>query len=109
MTVIRKPMPTSTTHESTAARPQIESRNIYSRTWRRGKEHTNKATPHDLENLLADGKTKAAKNRQRHVAPPFGEYNPGYFQEVPKGMPIQYYSPDWFNNRPPQARRKLKL
>ncbi|KAJ7612046.1 hypothetical protein DFH06DRAFT_1345240 [Mycena polygramma] len=61
-----------------------------------------------LEDLLADGKTKAAKHRQRRVAPPFGERNPGYFQEVPKEMPIQYYSPDWFNNRPPQARRKLK-
>ncbi|KAJ7111312.1 hypothetical protein C8R44DRAFT_883129 [Mycena epipterygia] len=60
-----------------------------------------------IEDLRADGKTRATNNRERRRAPPFGQRNSGNFQEVPKEMPIQYYKPDWFNERPPQARAKL--
>ncbi|KAF7336360.1 hypothetical protein MVEN_02184500 [Mycena venus] len=60
-----------------------------------------------MQDLLDDGKTRAANNRKRRLVPAFGQRNPGYFQEVPKEMPIQYYDPDWFNNRPPQARAKI--
>ncbi|KAJ6471065.1 hypothetical protein C8R47DRAFT_1077415 [Mycena vitilis] len=60
-----------------------------------------------VEDLLADGKKRAANNCERRRAAPFGQRNSGYFQEVPKKMPIQYYQPEWFNNRPPQARRKI--
>ncbi|KAJ6524023.1 hypothetical protein B0H19DRAFT_1276713 [Mycena capillaripes] len=61
-----------------------------------------------VQDLMGDGKTRAANNKSRRQAAPFGERNPGYFQEVPKAMPIQYYDPDWYNNRPPQARAKLE-
>ncbi|KAJ6565413.1 hypothetical protein B0H10DRAFT_2200406 [Mycena sp. CBHHK59/15] len=49
-----------------------------------------------VEDLLEEGKKHLAKNRLRQVAP-----------AIPKGMPIQYYDADWFNNRPPHARAKL--
>ncbi|KAJ7260736.1 hypothetical protein C8J57DRAFT_1720052 [Mycena rebaudengoi] len=60
-----------------------------------------------VQDLIDDGKTRSANNRKRRLVPAFGQRNPGYFQEVPKEMPIQYYDPDWFNNRPPQARAKI--
>ncbi|KAJ7127456.1 hypothetical protein C8R43DRAFT_1134711 [Mycena crocata] len=60
-----------------------------------------------VEDLLHDGKTRAANNRKRRRVPPFGQRNTGYFQEIPKGMSIQYYDPSWYNNRPPQARAKI--
>ncbi|KAJ7631336.1 hypothetical protein DFH06DRAFT_1337752 [Mycena polygramma] len=60
-----------------------------------------------VDDLLADGKKRATNNCERRRAAPFGQRNSGYFQEVPKQMPIQYYQPEWFNNRPPQARRKI--
>ncbi|KAJ7448032.1 hypothetical protein FB451DRAFT_1411598 [Mycena latifolia] len=60
-----------------------------------------------VEDLHQDGKTRAANNRERRRVAPFGQCNPGYFQEVPKGLPIQYYNPAWFNNRPPQAWVKI--
>ncbi|KAJ6471680.1 hypothetical protein DFH09DRAFT_1344127 [Mycena vulgaris] len=60
-----------------------------------------------VEELLQDGKKRAATNRQRRLVSAFGQRNPSRFLEVPKGMPIQYYDVGWYNNRPPQARKKL--
>ncbi|KAJ7256053.1 hypothetical protein C8J57DRAFT_1721614 [Mycena rebaudengoi] len=60
-----------------------------------------------VEDLNADGKTRQANSRNRRKVPAFGERNPSHFEEIPKAMPIQYYDPDWFNNRPPQARAKI--
>ncbi|KAJ7714773.1 hypothetical protein B0H14DRAFT_2644342 [Mycena olivaceomarginata] len=61
-----------------------------------------------VQDLLQDGKKRAANNRSRCRVPAFGERNAGNFQEIPKGMPIQYYDPTWFNNQPPQARAKFE-
>ncbi|KAJ7167398.1 hypothetical protein C8R43DRAFT_1121819 [Mycena crocata] len=60
-----------------------------------------------VQDLLDEGKKRAAGNRQRRLVPAFGQRSPSQFLEVPKEMPIQYYDADWFNNRPPQARKKL--
>ncbi|KAJ7620645.1 hypothetical protein DFH06DRAFT_942862, partial [Mycena polygramma] len=60
-----------------------------------------------VQELQDAGKTRSANNRVRRVAPTFGQRNPSRFHEIPKNMPIQYYDPDWFNDRPPQARAKL--
>ncbi|KAJ7152203.1 hypothetical protein C8R43DRAFT_1003896 [Mycena crocata] len=60
-----------------------------------------------VEDLYEQGKKIAAKNRLRRVAPPFGQRRPSRFLEVPKGMPIQYYDPTWFNSRPPHTRAKI--
>ncbi|KAJ7898164.1 hypothetical protein B0H14DRAFT_2557208 [Mycena olivaceomarginata] len=61
-----------------------------------------------VQDLLQDGKKRSANNRSRHRVPAFGEHNAGHFQEIPKGMPIQYYDPTWFNNQPPHARAKFE-
>ncbi|KAJ7861677.1 hypothetical protein B0H14DRAFT_2189653, partial [Mycena olivaceomarginata] len=61
-----------------------------------------------VQDLLQDGKKRAANNRSRRRVPAFGARNAGNFQEIPKGMPIQYYDPTWFNNQPPQARAKFE-
>ncbi|KAJ6609651.1 hypothetical protein B0H10DRAFT_2225781 [Mycena sp. CBHHK59/15] len=60
-----------------------------------------------VEDLLEEGKKHLAKNRLRRVAPAVNERNPSLFPEILKGMPIQYYDADWFNNHPPHARAKL--
>ncbi|KAK7041208.1 hypothetical protein R3P38DRAFT_3453465 [Favolaschia claudopus] len=61
-----------------------------------------------VQDLHDDGNVRAANRRLARIVPAFNERNAGQFQEIPKGMPIQYYDPKWFNNRPPQARAKLE-
>ncbi|KAJ7165540.1 hypothetical protein C8R43DRAFT_839877, partial [Mycena crocata] len=60
-----------------------------------------------VDDLFEQGKKAAAKNRLRRVALPFGQRDASRFLEVPKGMPIQYYDPTWFNSRPPHTRAKI--
>ncbi|KAJ7136300.1 hypothetical protein C8R43DRAFT_955776 [Mycena crocata] len=60
-----------------------------------------------IQDLAESGNTRAANARRRRVADTFGARKPSRFFEIPKGMPIQYYDPDWFNNRPPHARASL--
>ncbi|KAJ7585828.1 hypothetical protein C8J56DRAFT_1165625 [Mycena floridula] len=60
-----------------------------------------------IDDLLTRGKKRAANNRERRVAPAFGQRNLSRFREIPREMPIQYYDPTWFNNRPPQMRAKI--
>ncbi|KAJ7580790.1 hypothetical protein C8J56DRAFT_896149 [Mycena floridula] len=60
-----------------------------------------------VDNLLTRGKKRAANNRERRVAPAFGQRNLSRFREIPREMPIQYYDPTWFNHRPPQMRAKI--
>ncbi|KAJ7252265.1 hypothetical protein C8J57DRAFT_1722914 [Mycena rebaudengoi] len=77
-----------------------------------------------LQDLVDDGKTRAANLRKTRRVPPFGQREAGQFQavrsfrlfivsllkkcvQIPKGMPIQYYDASWFNDRPPQARAKI--
>ncbi|KAJ6616752.1 hypothetical protein B0H10DRAFT_2434807 [Mycena sp. CBHHK59/15] len=60
-----------------------------------------------VQDLLEEGKKYLAKIRGSRAAPPLKERNPFIFLEIPKGMPIQFYDADWFNNRPPHARAKL--
>jgi hypothetical protein len=45
-----------------------------------------------LQDLLDDGKKRAANNRQRRLVPPFGQRNPGYFQEVRPSPPFAFKS-----------------
>ncbi|KAJ6603413.1 hypothetical protein DFH09DRAFT_1124342 [Mycena vulgaris] len=60
-----------------------------------------------IDDLVGDGKTRLANLRKARRVPPHGQRAAGRFQEVPKGMPIQYYASVWFNDRPPQARAKI--
>ncbi|KAJ6565914.1 hypothetical protein DFH09DRAFT_1472729 [Mycena vulgaris] len=61
-----------------------------------------------VQDLVDDGKTRVTNLRKaRRAPPPYGQREAGQFQEIPKGMPIQYYDATWFNDRPPQARAKI--
>ncbi|KAJ7833383.1 hypothetical protein B0H13DRAFT_2370469 [Mycena leptocephala] len=60
-----------------------------------------------VQELLDNGNICSANLRKARCVPPFGQRDAGQFHEVPKAMPIQYYAPDWFNDRPPQARAKI--
>ncbi|KAJ7259325.1 hypothetical protein C8J57DRAFT_1233690 [Mycena rebaudengoi] len=62
---------------------------------------------HIVQELHDAGKKRQALARQRRLVQPVGQRNPSCFLEIPKVMPIQYYDADWFNNRPPQARKSL--
>ncbi|KAJ6542037.1 hypothetical protein DFH09DRAFT_1393289 [Mycena vulgaris] len=45
-----------------------------------------------VEDLLEEGKKRAAALCQRRAVPHYGQRNPSRFLEVPKEMPIQYYA-----------------
>ncbi|KAJ7188524.1 hypothetical protein C8R46DRAFT_1205682 [Mycena filopes] len=60
-----------------------------------------------VQDLREDGKLAPANAREKRIVPAFGQRGPAHFKAIPKGMPIQYYSPSWFNDRPAHARAKI--
>ncbi|KAJ7325917.1 hypothetical protein DFH08DRAFT_816995 [Mycena albidolilacea] len=56
---------------------------------------------------FAAGNSRSAHLRNARRVPPFGHRNPGLLGRLPKKMPIQYYSPSYFNNLPPQIGAQL--
>ncbi|KAK6974920.1 hypothetical protein R3P38DRAFT_3303275 [Favolaschia claudopus] len=60
-----------------------------------------------IQDLVDDGKKTAAKGRRERRAVPLGKRTVSEFEEIPKGMPIQYYSPDYYNSLSAQAQAKL--
>ncbi|KAJ6535272.1 hypothetical protein DFH09DRAFT_1325097 [Mycena vulgaris] len=60
-----------------------------------------------VQDLRDDVKESSANAHERRLVLPFGQRSPAQFKAILKGMPIQYYSPSWWNNRPAHARAKL--
>ncbi|KAK7031903.1 hypothetical protein R3P38DRAFT_2774373 [Favolaschia claudopus] len=60
-----------------------------------------------IQDLVDDGKKNAARDRRQRRAVPLGKRKVSEFEEIPKGMPLQYYSTDYYNSLSAQAQAKL--
>ncbi|KAK7030034.1 hypothetical protein R3P38DRAFT_2523942 [Favolaschia claudopus] len=60
-----------------------------------------------IQDLVDDSKKTAARDRRQRRAVPLGKCKVSEFEEIPKGMPLQYYSTDYYNSLSAQAQAKL--
>nr|GAT42870.1 predicted protein [Mycena chlorophos] len=61
-----------------------------------------------VQGFKHDGNTREVARRLRRVARPLGARSTTVLDELPNGMPIQYYDADWYTALDPHRRAKLE-